>query len=50
MTASEEKSENKITSYEIGFGIIFFINIAGITLLLVSLFKQKVYVETQIIK
>ena len=46
----EEESENKITSYEIGFGIIFFINIAGITLLLVSLFKQKVYVETQIIK
>lgn len=45
----EEEYENKITSYEIGFGIIFFINIPGIILLLVSLFKQKVYVETQII-
>ena len=36
-----------VTRYEISFGVIFIINIIGIVMLLISLFRQKVFIETE---
>jgi hypothetical protein len=43
----EDLIEEDITSYEVAFIAILLSNVAGIGLLLVSLFKQKVFIDTE---
>lgn len=43
---AEDTNFSEVTSYEISFGIILCSSIIGIVLLLISLFKQKVFIET----
>ena len=43
----EDLIEEDITSYEVAFIAILLSNVVGIGLLLVSLFKQKVFIDTE---